>query len=274
MNSQERRLHGRVAVVIGAGRGLGRAYAELLAARGAAVVVNDLGVASSVGGEASSRPANDVVDYQPATGGRAVANFGDVSDPGSAAGIIEAAVGEFGRIDIVINNAGTLVLDPIEKFDAQRFGRELTRGACPRLRGQGYGRVIMTSSTSIFGQENTVAYCTAKDGLVGMTKALALEGSAHGIRVNALAPSAFTRMNAGPLPEKTISASAELVAQAVGTTGAPPEFVAQAVAWLVHEDCTLTGDPAHQGVRRFHPRQSNVRGPMLHRSNCPRTGRC
>ena len=247
MSGAHHRFDGRVAVVTGAGRGLGRAYAELLATRGAAVVVNDLGVAASSGGEASAAPAEETVAHLVARGHRAVASFADVSDAAQAEGIVDAALEAFGRIDIVINNAGTLVNGSLEQQDLTTFSRDLgihlggafnvTRAAWPHLRKQGYGRVVLTCSTSLFGQEHSVSYCTAKGGLLGMTRALAVEGAPHGILVNAIAPSATTRMTADPL-------------RGVEQSVAPPELVAPAVAWLAHEECRRNGELLHAGSGR------------------------
>lgn len=247
MTSKQLRFDGRVAVVTGAGRGLGRAYAELLARRGAAVVVNDLGVATKSGGAPSTAPANEVVEGLRTEGHRAVANFSDISDPASGPEIVETAIQEFGRIDILINNAGVIVFDPIEQLTTERFAQDLavqlvgsfnlTRAAWPHLRQQRYGRIVMTASTSAFGQENAASYGAAKAGMLGLTAALALEGARDGIQVNAIAPSAATRMAASHVPT-------------VASNTASPDLAAQAVGWLVHEQCTLNGETLHAGNGR------------------------
>ncbi len=228
----------RVAIVTGAGGGLGREHALLLAARGASVVVNDLG--GSVSGEGSSLSAADaVVQEIEAAGGVAVAEHSSVADPEGGAAIVQTALDEFGRVDIVINNAGILrdksfsnltpdLLHPV--LDVHLVGAfNVTRPAFAHMKEQGYGRILFTTSGSglmgNFGQAN---YGAAKMGLIGLMNVLKLEGAKHNIKVNAVAPIALTRMT-----EAVFSGFVEMF---------PPDQVSPAVAYLVSEECELTGE--------------------------------
>lgn len=204
---------GRVALVTGAGGGLGRSHALELARRGAQVVVNDLGGAvDGTGG--SETAAEGVVQEIKDAGGEAVANGDSVSDPKGAQNMVDQAVGAFGRIDIVINNAGilrdkTFAKMPLEDFqaviDVHLMGAVyVTKAAFPIMKEQNYGRLVMTSSASglygNFGQSN---YGAAKLALVGLANTLKLEGEKSNIRVNCIAPVALTRMTEGLMPEGT-----------------------------------------------------------------------
>ncbi len=233
--SDKLRFDGRVAIVTGAGGGLGRAHALLLASRGAAVVVNDLG--GSVSGEgASTSAAQKVVDEIKAAGGEAVANFDSVED-GEA--IVQTALDTYKRLDIVINNAGILRDVSFHKMTDQDWDLvyrvhvagafRVTHAAWPHLRDQQFGRVIMTTSSSgIYGNFGQANYSMAKLGLVGFTKTLAHEGQTKNVFVNAIAPMAGSRMTETVMPK-------ELVEQL------KPEFVSPLVAWLCHEDCAENG---------------------------------
>jgi NAD(P)-dependent dehydrogenase (short-subunit alcohol dehydrogenase family) len=194
----------RVALVTGAGNGLGRAYAHALAARGAAVVVNDFG-GDREGTGGSRNAAKIVADEIRSEGGSAIADTGSVADPADAEGMVEAALKRFGRLDIVINNAGILrdrsfAKMTIEEFDSvmsvhARGSFLVTRAAWPSLREQQYGRVVFTTSSSgLYGNFGQANYGAAKMAVVGLMNTLRIEGAKYDIRVNALAPTALTRM--------------------------------------------------------------------------------
>jgi NAD(P)-dependent dehydrogenase (short-subunit alcohol dehydrogenase family) len=193
----ELRFDGKVAIVTGAGRGIGRAYAHLLAARGACVVVNDL----AAPGES---PAADVVREIVNSGGSAVANTDSVAIETGASAIVGTAIATYGRLDILINNAGIgMVADfaaaPIDdvraQIDVNLWGPYLvTRAAWPALIGSRAGRVIHTTSTGLLGLAGMSAYATAKSAMIGFTRTAALEGAKYGIMVNAIAPAAATGM--------------------------------------------------------------------------------
>ena len=233
--SDRLRFDGRVAIVTGAGGGLGRAHALLLASRGAAVVVNDLG--GSVSGEGADKsPAQKVVDEIKAAGGEAVANFDSVEN-GEA--IVQTALDKYKRVDIVINNAGILRDVSFHKMADQDWdlvyrvhvagAYKVTHAAWPLLREQQFGRVIMTTSSSgIYGNFGQANYSMAKLGLVGLMKTLAHEGQTKNVFVNAIAPMAGSRMTETVMPK-------ELVEQL------KPEFVSPLVAWLCHDECEENG---------------------------------
>jgi NAD(P)-dependent dehydrogenase (short-subunit alcohol dehydrogenase family) len=200
------RLAGRTAVVTGAGRGIGRAIAELMAAEGAAVVVNDLG--SEVDGRGAARNvADDVVGAIRARGGTAVANYDSVADFQAAEAIVDTAVREFGAIDILVNNAGILRDRMLfnmseEEWDAVirvhlKGAFNCTRHASARMRQQRRGRIVSMSSTSgVFGNSGQANYGAAKDGIAGLTRVAARDLGRYGITVNAVCPGAATRMTA------------------------------------------------------------------------------
>jgi len=229
------RFDGRVAVVTGAGGGLGKAYALLLADRGASVVVNDLG-GSMQGDGSSQRAADSVVEEIVKKGGKAVPNYDSVTDGDK---IIKTAVDKFGRIDILINNAGILRDRSFVKMadddwnlinQVHMLGSyKTTRAAWEHFRKQNYGRVINTSSVAgllgNFGQAN---YSAAKAGLVGFTNTLAKEGARYNIFTNAIVPMAGSRLTENILPPELHAAL-------------KPELIAPVVAWMCHEDCTDNG---------------------------------
>ena len=191
---------GKVAIITGAGAGLGREYALSLAARGASVLVNDYGCGPD-GSAGIGSPANDVVAEIREKGGTAVANGSSVVD---GAQVVEAAMDAFGRIDILVNNAGIagggwFSAIPVEDFDRMletHLGGTIavTRAAWPHLARQGWARIINSSSTASYGAPFTSHYATAKSAMIGFTRSLAIEGAPDGICVNAIMPSAFTRL--------------------------------------------------------------------------------
>jgi NAD(P)-dependent dehydrogenase (short-subunit alcohol dehydrogenase family) len=241
-------FEGRVAVVTGAGRGIGRAYARLLASRGAAVVVNDLG-GSITGTGTDAGPAAEVAAEIVAAGGVAVADGNDVADPAGAQALVDTAVGRFGRIDALVNNAGIIRWAGFPEADAENLASHLavhvggsfntTRAAWPHMVEQGYGRVVMTGSSGMFGLPQNLSYATAKAAVIGMTRSLATAGRAHGITINVIAPAAFTRM-AGPVPDDSDM-----------PTQMAPELVAPMVAFLAHEGCPVSGEVYAAGAGRF-----------------------
>src|SRR3989442_2040863 len=200
-----KRLEGRAAVVTGAGRGIGRAIAELLAAEGAAVVVNDLG-AEVDGRGASRRVADEVVEAIRERGGRAVASHESVADYAAAERIVETAVREFGAIDILVNNAGILRDRMIFNMSEEEWDAVIavhlkgtfncTRHATRRMREQRRGRIISISSTSgVYGNSGQANYGAAKDGIAGFTRVVSRDLGRYGITVNAVCPGALTRMS-------------------------------------------------------------------------------
>jgi NAD(P)-dependent dehydrogenase (short-subunit alcohol dehydrogenase family) len=244
----ELRYDGRVAVVTGAGHGLGRRHALELAARGAKVVVNDLG-GDIHGGGASSGPAEAVVEEITKAGGTAVANPDNVATPEGARAIVQTALDAFGKIDIVINNAGILRDKSLKNMTPDDFDTVIAvhlRGsflvsstAWPHLREGGYGRIITTSSPAgLFGNFGQANYASAKMGLIGLAKTLAVEGAKYNIRANAIAPVAATRMTEDVIPPD-VAAIFDV------------ELVTPLVAWLVHEDCDSTGEVYSVGGGRI-----------------------
>ncbi len=232
----------KVAIVTGGGGGLGRSHALELARRGARVLVNDLGSSvdgAEAGGGAAHTAAQRVVDEIGAAGGEAVANYDTVATAAGGRAIVAAALDAFGRVDIIVNNAGILrdtsfknltpeLLDTV--LDVHLRGAfHVTQPAWQVMRDQGYGRIVNTSSgAGLFGNFGQANYGAAKMGLVGLTRVLAVEGARDNIKVNAIAPIARTRMTEtvlGPLP---------------GRLG--PELVTPVVVYLAHADCAATGE--------------------------------
>jgi NAD(P)-dependent dehydrogenase (short-subunit alcohol dehydrogenase family) len=229
---------GRVAVVTGAGGGLGRSHALLLASRGAKVVVNDLG-GSRDGSGAGSEMADQVVQEIVDAGGEAVANYDSVATWDGGAAVVQTAIDTWGRVDIVVNNAGILRDVSFAKMEEPQLdlvlkvhlygGFHVTKAAWPHMREANYGRVINTTSGSglygNFGQSN---YSAAKLGLVGLTRTLALEGQKYGITANVIAPVAASRMTEDIMPPQLLEAL-------------QPENVSPLVGYLASESCTETG---------------------------------
>jgi NAD(P)-dependent dehydrogenase (short-subunit alcohol dehydrogenase family) len=241
----ELRFDGKVAIVTGAGRGLGREYALLLAQRGASVVVNDLG--GELEGEgASSGPADDVVGEIEAAGGTALADHGSVTDQAAMEAMVAHTMARFGRIDAVINNAGirrmaSLAESTIDDYRLQMdiafFGTlHLTKAAWPHLAASS-GRVVNTVSSSIFGLPGGyTGYVAAKGAVLALTRTLAIEAAQSGIGVNAVAPAAVTRFMRSGGAAKTSG----LFDWAERTLD--PALVAPVVAFLAHSDCSLQGE--------------------------------
>lgn len=229
----------KVAIITGAGGGLGREHALLLASRGAQIVINDLGGTVDGSGEGTEGPAHTTAKEINDLGGVAVANTDSVATPEGGEAIVQTAVDAFGKVDIVINNAGILrdkafhnmtpdLLEPV--LDVHLKGAfYVTRPAWKLMREQNYGRVINTASNAgILGNFGQTNYGAAKMGLVGFTRVLAVEGARNNIKANAIAPIARTRMTEellGPLAEKL-----------------DPSLVSPLVAFLAHEDCDVSGE--------------------------------
>jgi NAD(P)-dependent dehydrogenase (short-subunit alcohol dehydrogenase family) len=234
----ELRFEDRTAIVTGAGNGLGRAYALLLAARGANVIVNDLGgaVDGTGGGESV---AQAVVREISDLGGIAAADTHSVASAEGGAAIVATALDVFGGLDIVVNNAGILRDRAFHNLTADDFDAVLnvhlrgtyfvTAPAYRHMRQQGYGRIVVTTSAAgLFGNFGQANYAAAKMGVVGLAKALAQEGAKRNVKANVIAPGAITRMSGDVLPSDA--------------PAMPPELVAPAVAYLCHESCMLNGE--------------------------------
>lgn len=226
-------LDGRVAVVTGAGGGLGRSHALSLAERGATVVVNDLD------GGPDEPSAGAVVDEIAGAGGTAVAVESSVADTDGARAIVDTALEHFGRVDIVVNNAGLLRDRSFPKLEEQDLRQVLdvhllgtffvTQAAWPHMKERGYGRVVNTTSPAgLFGNFGQANYSAAKAGIIGLTQTLAIEGRRSGILANVVAPLAATRMTESILPQDVL----DLL---------DPALVSPAVVFLASESCTDTG---------------------------------
>jgi NAD(P)-dependent dehydrogenase (short-subunit alcohol dehydrogenase family) len=246
-------FEGRVAVVTGAGRGIGRAYAVMLADRGASIVVNDLG-GSMDGKGADAGVASAVTAEIVAGGGAAVADNSDVATGHGAQALIDTAVKEFGRLDVLINNAGIIRWAGLPDADQDNLESHLAvhvvgsfntaRAAWPHMVEQHYGRIVMTTSTGVFGLPTNLSYATAKGAVIGLTRSMSTAGVAHGIKVNLIAPAAYTRMAGQPASEDA-PGEGSLSAQM------SPDLVAPMVAFLAHEDCPISGEAYAAGAGRF-----------------------
>lgn len=252
------RFAGRVALVTGAGRGMGREHALLLAARGAKVVVNDLGVDMS-GAGGSSAPAEQVVEEIRALGGDAIADFSDVSTEQGTQAMVAAAVKTFGSLDIVVHNAGNCTFIPFAEMTYQQYrdlvavhqdgGFLVAKAAWPHMARQNYGRFVFISSLA--NMASLTHYGSAKAALTGFVRPLAAEGEPCGIQANALTVLAFTRMMTGYFHEGSGHRDIGLFGQAElerwWRENIRPDQVSQVIGWLTHESCHLTGETLMTG---------------------------
>ena len=242
----------RVAIVTGAGKGLGRAYALHLASRGARVLVNNRRRSPT---EPAS--ADEVVQAIRQAGGEAIANYDSVEDPQSGERIVQQALDAWGRIDVLVNNAGVDQRSSFHKVSVEQFRQifdinfygslYVTHAAYPHMRAAGYGRIVVsTSNAGLHGLHGLSAYAASKAALIGFTRALAIEGKSHNVLTNAIAPFAATPMTArqGNLPEEFM-------------TTMRPEFVAPVVTLLVSEQTRLNGQVIMAGKGMFR-RAANV----------------
>ncbi|MHB9099010.1 MAG: SDR family NAD(P)-dependent oxidoreductase [Syntrophales bacterium] len=242
----EIRFDGRVAIVTGAGGGLGRVYALEFAKRGARVVVNDLGGARDGSGKGSKSPAQKVVEEIKALGSEAVANYDTVSTPEGGEKIVKAALDAFGTVDILINNAGILRDKSILKMEPDTWQAVLdvhlngayhvTKPAFAVMKEKGYGRIVMTTSAAgLYGNFGQTNYSAAKMGLVGLMNTLKLEGAKYDVKVNTVAPIAASRLMADIIPAEVLETM-------------KPEFVAPLVLFLSSDKCPVTGRIYNAGV--------------------------
>ena len=238
------RFDGRAVVVTGAGRGVGRSHALLLASRGANVVVADYG--SELDGTGSSNePAAHVVEEIEAAGGRAVACYASVAEEAGAASIVKAAIDSFGRLDVIVNNAGISDKHLFGDLSLEQFHRMLavhflgtvlvTKFAWPHFVDAGYGRIVNTTSEAILGaQDELASYGSAKGAVWAFTRNIAVEGAALGILANAVAPRARTRLSEEGKDSAEVDGS--MLARM------DPDLVAPVAAYLAHESCSLNGE--------------------------------
>jgi NAD(P)-dependent dehydrogenase (short-subunit alcohol dehydrogenase family)/acyl dehydratase len=242
----EIRLDGRVAVITGAGGGLGRVYALEFAKRGAKVVVNDLGGARDGSGAGSQTPAQKVVEEIRALGGEAVANYDNVATALGGEGVVKAALDAFGTVDILVNNAGILRDKSLAKMEPETWQAVLdvhlggayhvTKPAFAVMKEKGYGRIIMTTSAAgLYGNFGQTNYGAAKMALVGFMNTLKLEGAKYDIKVNTVAPIAASRLMADVIPPEMLEKM-------------KPEFVAPLILYLASEKCPVTGRIYNAGV--------------------------
>jgi NAD(P)-dependent dehydrogenase (short-subunit alcohol dehydrogenase family) len=254
---EEIRFDGKVAVITGAGGGLGKAYALLLASRGAKVVVNDLG-GTFDGSGSDTTPAQMVVDEIKSAGGEAVANYDSVAEWESAQNIIETAIEKYGRLDILINNAGILRDKSLLKMELEDYRKIMsvhldgtfycTKAAFAGMKDQTYGRIVSTASAAgLYGNFGQVNYGAAKMGIAGMMNCVAQEGARYNIKANTIVPTAGTRLTFTVMPEEVIGK-------------VKPDYVAPIVAWLCSEKCEESGKMFSAGGGYF-SRAAIVEGP-------------
>jgi NAD(P)-dependent dehydrogenase (short-subunit alcohol dehydrogenase family) len=285
MTDSSDRLHGKVALVTGAGNGIGQACAEALGRHGAAVVVNDLGTDEYAQGRSSAAADSTVAAIREA-GGTAVANYDSVADPAGCAHAVETAVDEYGKLDIVVGCAGAIIDgtlaaddDTYQRFMAlflhQKFW--LARAALPGMLERGWGRLITTTSHGATGLLGQPIFAAAMGGVISMTRAIAFEHESAGVTANCLAPGGATRLHAVTRPMFEQLRADELISDAewdsyVNTP--PPEYVAPIVAWLCTEEADgVSGEVFHAsggavGVwNRYEVERSIYRGD--HRDSPP-----
>ncbi|MCX5851269.1 MAG: SDR family oxidoreductase [Deltaproteobacteria bacterium] len=248
---------GRVAIVTGAGAGLGRCHALELAKRGAKVVINDLG-GSRDGVGSSDAAANKVVDEIKALGGQAVPNYDNVATAQGGANIVKTAIDAFGKVDILINNAGILRDKSFLKMEEENWDSVMavhlrgaycvTRPAFENMREHGFGRIVMTTSgAGIFGNFGQSNYAAAKTGLIGLTNVIKLEGAKYNIKVNILAPVAASRLTEDVLPPAFFEKM-------------KPDYVTPAVLYMCSEQCQDSGMIINAALGYF-SRSAIVTGP-------------
>jgi NAD(P)-dependent dehydrogenase (short-subunit alcohol dehydrogenase family)/acyl dehydratase len=254
----EIRFDNRVAVITGAGGGLGRVYALELARRGARVLVNDLGGSMDGSGKGSTTPAQKVVEEIKKAGGVAMANYDNVATPEGGESIIKSAVEAFGTVDILINNAGILRDKSLPKMEPESWQAVLdvhlhgayhvTRPAFAIMKEKGYGRIIMTTSAAgLYGNFGQTNYSSAKLALVGLMNTLKIEGEKYDVKVNTVAPVAASRLMADVIPPDMLDKM-------------KPDFVAPLVLFLASEKCPVTGRIYNAGVGVFN-RAAVMTGP-------------
>jgi len=240
-------FEGRVAVITGAGGGLGKTYALQMASRGASLVINDLGGAADGTGSGSSM-ADQVVEEISAAGGKAVANYDSVATPEGGQAIVQTALDNFGKVDILVNNAGILRDKSFLKLEPENLAAVLdvhlkgaffvSQPAFASMKENGYGRIVMASSgAGVFGNFGQSNYGAAKMGLVGLMNVLAVEGAKYDIKVNTIAPIAKTR-----LTEQLLGGLADAL---------DPNFVTPLVTYLSSEKCELTHEIFDVGGGRY-----------------------
>jgi NAD(P)-dependent dehydrogenase (short-subunit alcohol dehydrogenase family) len=243
-------LEGKVAVVTGAGRGLGRAYVELLAERDARVVVNDLGTDVSGFGK-DSAVAEEVADLIRSRGGEAIADDSDVSTPEGGSDLIATTIEHFGRMDVLVNNAGICgsqlfedaTLDDFDHYWRVHVGGPVNtvKAAWPYMVAQRYGKIILVTSVSgLFGLRGQATYAAAKCAVVGLMRILAIEGAEHGILVNTISPGGYTRMHPAAMGGGSVFGRTQEPAVKQSEATMPVEAVAPAIVWLASDSCSET----------------------------------